>query len=80
MNRVLNMQPDIKLSNSRKIVDNGYDTVSDEIIWSTTITHLPSLKGEIEILLKELYRLVYKLNIYFKLSVIIIKGFLDAPV
>jgi uncharacterized protein with HEPN domain len=57
MNRVLILDNDIELSNSRKIVDtrnriiHGYDTVSDEIIWSITIKHLPILKKEIDSLL-----------------------------
>jgi uncharacterized protein with HEPN domain len=59
MNRVLNMDSNIELSNSRKIVDtrnriiHGYDNVSDEIIWSITIKHLPILKAEIQKLLNE---------------------------
>lgn len=57
MNRILTTDNDIELSNSRKIVDtrnriiHGYDTVSDEIVWSITIKHLPVLKAEIEKLL-----------------------------
>jgi len=59
MNRILTANADIALSNSRKIVDtrnriiHGYDTVSDEIIWSITIKHLPVLKAEIEQLLAQ---------------------------
>lgn len=59
MNRILKTDPNIEFSNSRKIVDtrnriiHGYDNVSDEIIWSITIKHLPILKREIEILLSE---------------------------
>jgi uncharacterized protein with HEPN domain len=59
MNRILSTDDSIELSNSRKIVDtrnriiHGYDTVSDEIIWSITIKHLPILKAEIEKLLNE---------------------------
>lgn len=57
MNRILASNAEIVLSNSRKIVDtrnriiHGYDTVSDEIIWSIAIKHLPILKAEIEQLL-----------------------------
>ena len=57
MNRVLNKDASIHLSNSRKIVDtrnriiHGYDNVSDEIVWSIVIKHLPVLKSEIEHLL-----------------------------
>lgn len=59
MNRILNKDASIHLSNSRKIVDtrnriiHGYDNVSDEIIWSIVIKHLPVLKSEIENLLNE---------------------------
>lgn len=54
MSRILNANPEINLSNSRKIVDtrnriiHGYDTVSDEIIWGITINHLSILKEEIK--------------------------------
>jgi len=59
MKRVLNYDPTINFSDSRKIVDtrnriiHGYDTVSDEIIWSIVIKYLPVLKSEIESYLKE---------------------------
>lgn len=32
---------------------HGYDSVSDEIVWSIVIVHLPILKIETEILLSE---------------------------
>jgi uncharacterized protein with HEPN domain len=53
MNRILNKNHAIQFSNSRKIVDtrnriiHGYDSVSDDIIWSIVIKHLPQLKSEI---------------------------------
>jgi uncharacterized protein with HEPN domain len=59
MNRILNLETTIHLSNSRKIVDtrnriiHGYDTVSDDIIWGIVTNHLPVLKSEIEYLLGE---------------------------
>jgi len=59
MNRILQVEPDISLSNTRQMVDtrnriiHGYDTVSDEIIWSIVFQHLPRLKAEIEHLLGE---------------------------
>lgn len=59
MNRILKIEPDIVLTNTRQIVDtrnriiHGYDTVSDEIIWSIVFQHLPLLKSEIENLLGE---------------------------
>lgn len=59
MNRVLQVEPHILLSNARQIVDtrnriiHGYDSVSDEIMWSIVFQHLPVLKSEVEILLGE---------------------------
>lgn len=57
--RVLNKYPEIDISNSRKIVDtrnriiHGYDTVSDEIIWSIIIKYIPQLREEVQKLLGE---------------------------
>lgn len=48
--RILVYDPQINISGSRKIVDtrnritHGYDTVSDEIIWSIIIKDIPALK------------------------------------
>ena len=59
MNRILQKDDSIELSNARKIVDtrnriiHGYDSVSDDIIWAIVISHLPSLKIEVEKLLNE---------------------------
>lgn len=59
MNRILQKDDSIKLSNSRKIVDtrnrifHGYDAVSDHTIWGIVISHLPTLKTEVEKLLTE---------------------------
>jgi len=59
MNRVLNIDNSIRLSNSRKIVDtrnriiHGYDAVSDDLIWGIVVRHLPILKSEIQKLLTE---------------------------
>lgn len=59
LNRVLHKNEAVQLSNSRKIVDtrnrivHGYDTVSDHLIWSIIITHLPILKIEVEQQLSE---------------------------
>ncbi len=60
MNRILQTDLNTSSSNSRNIVDtrnriiHGYDTVSDEIIWSIVISQLPLLKGEVEKLQGEL--------------------------
>ncbi len=59
MNRILNKDTTIEFSNARKIVNtrnriiHGYDTVSDDIIWSIVIKHIPILKTEIQNLLNE---------------------------
>jgi len=59
MNRILNKDTTIAFSNARKIVDtrnriiHGYDTVSDDIIWSIVIKHIPILEPEIQKLLNE---------------------------
>jgi uncharacterized protein with HEPN domain len=54
MNRILRIDPDFKIENSRQIIDtrnwviHGYDKVDDVIIWGIISTHLPKLKKEIE--------------------------------
>jgi len=57
--RILKINPEIEISNSRKIVDarnkiiHGYDEISDDVIWGIIINHLPTLKIEVEQLLNE---------------------------
>lgn len=59
MNRILKLDSEIVISNSRKIVDvrnriiHGYDSVSDEVIWGIVIRNLPVLQKEVEELLGE---------------------------
>ena len=59
MNRILKIQPTISINNSRKIVDtrnriiHGYDSVSDEVIWSIVVKYLPILAKEISKLREE---------------------------
>ena len=59
MNRILQKDDSIELLNSRKIVDtrnriiHGYDSVSDDIIWSIIVSQLPTLKNEVEKMLHE---------------------------
>ncbi len=54
MSRVLKIVPEIKISESRKIVDtrnriiHGYDSVSDDIIWLIVIRYLPALDIDIK--------------------------------
>lgn len=54
VSRILKKDSNITLTNARKIVDtrnriiHGYDTLTDDFIWSIIINHLPELKREIE--------------------------------
>ena len=57
VNRIIKSNPNFSIANARKIIDtinrvsHGYDSVSEEIIWSILIRDLPMLKAEIEKLL-----------------------------
>ena len=57
VNRILKKDKDFNIENAQKIVGtrnriiHGYDNVSDDMIWSIVINHLPKLKTEIESLL-----------------------------
>src|ERR1700761_7209308 len=48
-NRILKSQPDIQITDVKKIIDtrnriiHGYESVSDDIIWSIINRHLPRL-------------------------------------
>jgi len=59
MNRILKLDSEIIISNSRKIVDvrnriiHGYDSVSDDVIWGIVIKNLSVLQKEVEELLGE---------------------------
>ena len=54
LNRILKIDPNIPITDSRKIVDtrnriiHGYDSVTEDIIWLIVIKYLPILKKEIE--------------------------------
>jgi uncharacterized protein with HEPN domain len=54
MNRILKQDESIELTNSRKMVDmrnrviHGYDSITDETVWSIVINHLPVLKTEVK--------------------------------
>jgi uncharacterized protein with HEPN domain len=58
INNLLKINPDIPITNSRRIVDtrnkiiHGYDEIEDVNIWVIIINHLPKLKEEILKLLK----------------------------
>lgn len=57
LNRILRVNPDIHITNSRRIVNtrnriiHGYDTVSEDIIWTIVVIELPKLEEEIDRLL-----------------------------
>jgi len=53
-NRILSRNPEIEITNARKIVNlrnfiiHSYDSISDENIWAIVINNLPELKKEID--------------------------------
>lgn len=57
VSRILKVKPEFQLTNARKIVDtknrisHGYDSVSEDIIWSIIVRDIPNLEKEIEHLL-----------------------------
>ncbi len=57
VNRILKVDPNININNTRKIVDtrnriiHGYDSVSEEILWGIVIRNLPELERDVKILL-----------------------------
>lgn len=59
VNRIIKKNNEFGLENARKIVGtrnriiHGYDVISDELIWSIVINHLPKLKIEIITLFEE---------------------------
>ncbi len=58
-NRIFKKDRDFKLDNVEKIIGtrnriiHGYDKISDDLIWSIVINHLPKLKNEVTRLLDE---------------------------
>ena len=58
-NRILKKDKNFKLNNAEKIIGtrnriiHGYDKISDDLIWSIVINHLPKLKEEVSSLLNE---------------------------
>ena len=57
-NRILKEDPTFLIENAKKIIGlrnqiiHGYDSVSDENIWSIVTVYLPKLKTDIESLIK----------------------------
>ena len=58
MDRILKMDPNLRITHSRKIVDtrnriiHGYDSVSADVIWLIINRYLPVLEREVAELLK----------------------------
>ena len=58
-NRVLKYNPEIEISQARRIVDlrnwiiHGYDSVDNVIIWGILSRDVPELKKQIEVLLND---------------------------
>ena len=58
VNRILKKDQNFKIENAEKIIGtrnriiHGYDNVSDDMIWSIVINHLPKLHTEISHLIK----------------------------
>jgi len=58
VNRILKKDKDFKIENAQKIIGarnriaHGYDKISDDLLWSIVINHLPKLKSEIAILIE----------------------------
>jgi uncharacterized protein with HEPN domain len=60
VNRIVKHNKDFELDNVHKIIGtrnriaHGYDKISDDLIWSIVINHLPKLKEEITLKLESL--------------------------
>jgi uncharacterized protein with HEPN domain len=60
MDRILKVDPNFKITDSRKIVDtrnriiHGYDSVSDDVIWLIVMRYLPILEKEVKDYLKSI--------------------------
>jgi uncharacterized protein with HEPN domain len=60
VSKLLKINPGISISYARQIVDlrnkviHAYDNVNDIVIWSIIMNHLPTLKAEAELLMKNI--------------------------
>ena len=58
MSRIEKLDSTVDISSKKRIISmrnrviHGYDKIDNEIIWGTIVRHLPTLKSEIEVLLK----------------------------
>jgi len=54
VNRILKKDPSLEILNAKNIIGtrnriiHGYDSVSDDMIWSIVLKHIPKLRIEIE--------------------------------
>lgn len=59
VNRILKKDKDFKIENAQKIIGarnriaHGYDKISDDLMWSIVINHLPKLKVEIALMIEQ---------------------------
>ena len=59
VNRIIKKEPGFDITNARRIIDtrnriiHGYNSVSDDIIWSIVVIELPGLENEIDNLLRD---------------------------
>ncbi|MBI5541081.1 MAG: DUF86 domain-containing protein [Bacteroidia bacterium] len=59
INRILKKDNNFEIENAQKIIGtrnriaHGYDKISDDLIWSIVINHLPKLSAEINAKLEE---------------------------
>ncbi len=59
VNRIYKLDKDFPLKNADKIIGtrnriiHGYDKISDDLIWSIVINHIPKLQEEVNELLNE---------------------------
>ena len=58
MNRIIKEDPEFPIKNAKRIIGlrnqiiHGYDSVSDENIWSIVFNHIPRLKDEVNKLIE----------------------------
>ncbi|MCM1309461.1 MAG: DUF86 domain-containing protein [Bacteroides sp.] len=59
MNRILKANPNVEITAARKIVDtrnyiiHAYDSLKPDILWAIVINHLPTLKLEVQEILRQ---------------------------
>ena len=58
MNRILKIDPQFPIDESRKIVDtrnriiHGYDSVSEDVLWLIIVNYLPNLEKQVAAMLR----------------------------